>query len=215
MSPFTRWWSLPMLATALAVGPSAAAAAQTLYGAGAPPGAAYVRVFQATDAEGAGPLKLGSARFEAPGRGSVTPYRPVSPDVYLVRSGGHSAEIIPRAERYYTVAFTGEGIRVIEDPAHTDPARAQLVLYNLSSLDQVDLRTADGKTLLIVPLAPGSVGRVTVNAVPVRLAVFALGAMLHLVRDPGLSRGSSYSTFVFEENGRAEVLWAEAALALD
>ncbi|MBN1836536.1 MAG: alginate O-acetyltransferase AlgF [Spirochaetales bacterium] len=214
MSRPARRWSACLLAVALAAGPCAAAGAQTLYGAAAPPGAAYVRLFRAAG-DGARPLALGPVRFEAAGPGSMTPYRPVPPDIYQLRSGGHSAEIIPRAGAYYTLALTAGGIRVFEDPAHTDPARAQLVLYNLSSLERVDLRTEDGKTQVIPPLAPGSADRVTVNAVPVRLAVFARGEALHPIGDPGLRRGSSYSAIVFEQEGRTAVLWVEAALLID
>jgi hypothetical protein len=54
-----------------------------------------------------------------------------------------------------------------------------------------------------------------VNAVPVRLALFAGGELLQPLGDPGLQRGSSYSAFVFEQNGSPEVLWVEAALALE
>jgi len=215
MSRRARRWSLSIALAALGAAVCAPAVAQTLYGAAAPPGAAYVRVFRAAAGAPGRALILGATRFQVQEPGSVTPYRPVSPDVYQVRSDGHSAEIIPGVGRYYTVALTRQGIRVVEDPAHTDPARAQLVLYNLSSLQRVELRSEDGRTRVIPPLAAGEAGRVTVNAVPVRLAVFADGEMLEAARDPGLGRGSSYSAFVFEEDGRARVLWAEAALALD
>jgi hypothetical protein len=199
----------------MAAGVSDRIAAQTLYGAQAPPDAAYVRVFRAWSEAADQALILGSTRFEAPGPGTATPYRPVSPGVYQIRGGGHSAEIIPRIGRYYTVAMTRRGIRVFEDPAHADPARAQLVLYNLSSLERVGLRTEEGSTRVIAPLDPGTVGRVTVNAVTVRLAVFAAGELLFPVGDPGLRRGASYSAFVFEEQGRPAFLWTEAVLALD
>jgi hypothetical protein len=205
-----------LLVLTLCAGPCVPAAAQTLYGDKAPPDAAYVRVFRVpSGAGGEQALILGSARFEPQDRASVSPYRPVFPDIYQIRGGGSAAEIIPRAGRYYTIAVTPGEIRVIEDPAHTDPARAQLVLYNLSGRRQVALTTEDKETPLLPPASPGEVERITVNAVPVRLAVFAGGELLQLLGDPGLRRGSSYSAFVFEQPGRAAVLWAEAALALE
>jgi len=204
-----------ILAAALAAALCAPAAAQTLYGAEAPPEAAYVRMFRASGEVPSKPLVLGSARFELPDPGTPTAYRPVSPDIYLIRSGGHTAEIITRAEGYFTVALTGVGIRVFEDPAHEDPARSQLFLYNLSGLEQVSLSTEDGSIRVIGPLSPGQAGTVTVNAVSVPLAVYAGGELLELLGDPVLERGSSYSAFVFERAGTISVMWTEAVLALD
>jgi hypothetical protein len=216
VSGVVRIRAVLLAALALYAGLCTPAAAQTLYGDKAPADAAYVRVFRVPSGSGGEKaLILGSARFEARVRPGVSPYRPVSPDIYQVRAGGHAAEIIPRAGRYYTIAITPGGVRVIEDPAHTDPARAQLVLYNLSGLPQVALCTEDGRTPVLAPAAPGEVKRITVNAVPVRLALFAGGELLRLLGDPGLQRGSSYSVFVFEQHGSTEVLWMEAALALE
>lgn len=214
MSPRARRWFSVFLTAALAAGPwCVPAASQTLYGAAAPPGAAYVRLFRAVDGSPGRPLILGPARFGAVGHGAVTAYRPVPPDIYQLRSDGHAAEIIPRAGRWYTVAVTRQGVRVFEDPVHADPARAQLVLYNLSALLAVGLSTQDGRTPVIAPIAPGTAARVTVNAVPAALGVFAEAAVLREVGDPGLRRGSSYSAFVFEDGGQTAVLWAEAVLA--
>jgi hypothetical protein len=191
--------------------PGAGAWADTLYGTQAPKDAAFVRVFRAVAGE---PLEVGARRFDPP-RGAVTAYRPVLPDIYLLLAGGQELELIPQVRRYYTVALTAEGIRVFEDVEHTDPARAQLVLYNLLPRERPELRTEDGRTVVIAAVGPGQAGRVNVNPVPVRLGLFGGGGPAALLGDPGLRRGASYSLFVFPAGPNPGLLWAKAELAQD
>ncbi len=186
------------------------AAADSLYGTQAPKDAAFVRFFRAS--ENTEPLELGSKRFDPP-VGGVTPYRPVLQDIYLLESGGQEMELIPKIGRYYTVAAIGQRILVFDDVEHTDPARAQVVLYNLLPAARVELKTADGRTSVITGVRPGEAGRVNVNAVPVKLGVFGSEEPLGQPGDPGLKRGASYSVFVFESGSGPRVVWAKAELA--
>jgi len=190
--------------------PAAFAGADTLYGTQAPKDAAFVRVFRAVD--GGGPVEVGARRFDPP-RGGVTPYRPVLPDIYLLSAGGQELELIPKVRRYYTLAITAEGWKVFEDVEHTDPARAQLVLYDLLPRERVELRTEDGRTVVVAAVGPGEAGRVNVNPVPVRLGVFGSAGKLAAIGDPGLRRGASYSVFVFPGRSSLEALCARAELA--
>jgi len=189
--------------------PAALAGADTLYGTQAPKDTAFVRVFRAV--EGGGAVEVGARRFDPP-RGGVTPYRPVLPDIYLLRAGGQELELIPRVRHYYTLAITAEGLRVFEDVEHTDPARAQVVLYDLLP-QEVELRTEDGRTVVIAATGPGQAGRVNVNPVPVRLGVFGAAGPLAQLGDPGLRRGASYSVFVFASRSAVEALCFKAELA--
>jgi hypothetical protein len=194
----------------LAAGLGTRAAADSLYGAEAPKDAAFVRLFRAT--ENIEPLELGSKRFDPP-VGGVTPYRPVLPDIYLLPSGGQETELIPRVGHYYTLVAVEQRILVFEDVEHTDPARAQLVLYNLLPAQRVELKTADGKTPVIAGVGPGEAARANVNAIPVKLGVFGSEEPLAAPEDPGLKRGASYSAFVFESGSGPRVVWAKAELA--
>jgi hypothetical protein len=179
-----------------------AGCADPLYGEAAPADAAYVRFFAAVSLDPRGPLEVGAARFEPPARGSATAYRPVAPDIYMVDAGGRSVELIPRARRYYTLAVVAGGLVVFEDTAHTDPSRAQLVLYNLSALDSVGLETEDGRTTVIPPLSAARSRSVVVNAVSVRLRVSGAGSVIGELGDVGLRRGASHSVFVYESGPR-------------
>lgn len=202
------------LAAALAV-PPLAAANRSVYGPEAPGDSAFVRVVNAVP--GSPPLEaeLGSTRFGALAYGQASPYRPVTPDIYVFAAGSLEQELIPGAGRYYTVAALPDAVVVLEDPAHTDPARAQLFLYNLSTLPRVDLATADGKTAVVAGVKPRSSGLAVVNAVAARLAVRSGGAQLRAVGDLGLSRGSSFSVFVLGTPSSPVVLTLRAAVQVE
>jgi alginate O-acetyltransferase complex protein AlgF len=186
--------------------------ADTLYGTQASKDAAFVRVFRAVDGEG--PLEVGARRFDPP-RGGVTAYRPVLPDIYLLRAGAQELELIPQVRRYYTLALTAEGLRLFEDVEHTDPARAQLVLYNLLAREKVELKTADGRTPVIAAVSPGQAGRINVNPVAVQLAVFGAAGAPAMLGDPQLRRGASYSVFVFAGGSGPQAVCLKAELAQD
>ena len=184
--------------------------ADTLYGTQAPKDAAFVRVLRA--AGGGEAVELGAKRFD-PALGEVTPYRPVVPDIYLLSAGGQETELIAKAKHYYTVALTPQGFQLFEDVEHTDPARAQLVLYNLLAQGRVELKASEGNVSVIPAVAASTAGRVNVNAVPVQFAVYLDSKPLATLGDTSLRRGASYSVFVYRRGSAPQVLWAKAELA--
>lgn len=192
-----------------------APAQEGLYGPPAGEGTAMVRLLNASPAGGPLEVDLGAVRYGPLEFTQVSPYRPLFPDAYLIRAAGREQMLEPRPGAYYTVVVAPDAIRVLEDPAHRDPARAQLFLYNLTSLPEVDLLTADGKVRVISGVAPGGSAQVAVNPVPVELAVFRDGILLEKVGDLGLQRGQSYSVFVIGKPSGPAVLSARASVAME
>ena len=166
-----------------------------LYGAAAPADAAFVRVVNA-QTEPLTELWIGATRFAALAARAASPYRPVNPGIHQVFVGSRSEELIPRRGVYYTVLVTTNTLAIVEDTAHTRPDRAQIVLYNVSGVDSLSLRTADADATVIPDVSTGSSGTAQVNAVPVELALFRGGERLEILGDLGLTRGQSYSIFV-------------------
>jgi alginate O-acetyltransferase complex protein AlgF len=169
---------------------------RSVYGPEVPGNSAFVRMVNAIPGPSQLRLELGATRFDPLPYAGVSPYKPVVPDIYQLEAGGSAQEIIPKSGAYYTVVCGQKAITVLQDPAHADPARAQLFLYNLSSLPAVDLKTSDGKTAVILGVAPNASGMKVVNAVTVSFAVFHASARIGTVGDLGLARGSSFSVFV-------------------
>jgi len=201
---------IALCTTALATGET-----RSVYGPQAPGDAAFVRLVDAIPGKTHLEIEIGATRYGALGWTEVSPYRPVTPDIYQLEAAGNEAEIIAGSGRYYTVVCMPTGITVYEDPAHTDPARAQLFLYNLSPLPQIDLRTADGKSRVISGVGPRSAGLAVVNAVRVALAVFSEGTSIAGLGDLGLERGSSFSVFVLAADQAPVVFTVRARVAME
>lgn len=191
------------------------AGTRSVYGPEVPGDAALVRIVNAVP--GSSPLQaeLGATSFDPLPYAQISPYRTVTPDIYLFSAAGVEQEIIPLSGRYYTVAVLPGAIVVLEDPAHTDPARAQLFLYNFSLLSRIDLATADGKTSVIAGVRSRSSGLAVVNAVAAPLAVMSGGSRVKAIGDLGLARGSSFSVFVLGGESTTAVFTAKARVQVE
>jgi hypothetical protein len=111
------------------------------------------------------------------------------------------AGVFCRAGADQTVLVTAEEIAVVPDRSHEDPAKAQLVLYNVSTRARVALVTAEAGQAVIPALAPLTGSAIAVNAVAVRFAVtVGNDDSPHTVEVApfSLRRGASFSIFAFE-----------------
>lgn len=163
-----------------------------VYGPPAPRNAGFVRVLHndegaAAGNEGAGKaapetFQLGPRNFGPLGFGDMSPYRPVPAGIYLLRrraageggasgeGGGAAAELVVQGEDYTTLVLGTDAVRVMRDTRHEDPARAQLVFYNLSDA-AAELGVAEGGDPVFPAVPAGQSASRTVNAVTVRLEV--------------------------------------------
>ncbi len=186
-----------------------------LYGDAAPDDAAFVRVVNAGGEETVGPVWIGAAEYTGLEPLSVSAYRPVAPEIHQVMLGDHTAELIARAGDYYTVVYHPDGLAVLEDTEHTRPDRAQIIVYNFSQHEELELRTAEGETT-VVPAVPESEARdVAVNPVPIELALFAEGEPVEQIGDLGLARGQSYAVFAVYLDGELQSFTAQAELEVE
>ncbi|MFW6288452.1 MAG: alginate O-acetyltransferase AlgF [Spirochaetota bacterium] len=172
-----------------------------LYGSGAPDDAAFVRLVNA-GADGEVSTSIGGTELGPVPTGDASPYRPVAAGLYTVRAEGRTAELIAEDAAYYTVAITSDSLLVFEDPEHTDPAEAQLFLYNLSSRPALRLVATERDTDITEELAAGESTQVTVTPVAVQLGLYSEATELEALGDPGLERGESYSVFAFDRDER-------------
>ncbi len=186
-----------------------------LYGAAAPDDAGFVRIVHGGGADPLRDIWIGATRFSEVAPESASPYRPVDPGIHQILIGDQSQEIIPRRGSYYSVVVDRRRLVVLEDPEHTRPDRAQIFLYNFWDEGPLSLRTADGATTLIEPVAHEASGVIEVNPVPVELALFHGGERIAQVGDPELRRGQSYSVFVFGAAEDQRVFVEQAALVLE
>gem|GEM_PF-1037972 len=184
----------------------AARAQDGLYGEAAPDDAAFVRLVNASERDDLGSVWIAATEFSGLDPYTVSPYRPIFPGIHRLSIGGHETELIPDRGEYYTVVLTADELVVVEDIEHTRPDRAQLVLYNFSPWDGLELRTAAGDATAVEAVPRGRGRAAEVNPIEIAFAVYHGGELLEAVGDPGLERGQSYGVFVLggEPSGRAD-----------
>jgi alginate O-acetyltransferase complex protein AlgF len=113
-----------------------------------------------------------------------------------VTAGDLSQDLEVIAGKFYTLAVTANGIVVIEDASSSNRAKALLSLYNLSDSPSVDLKTADGKTDVLLGVTPGTQKSIEVNGITVDLAALSETGEIQSFPGVKLERGAAYSVIV-------------------
>ena len=214
-SSYIRRITYVLILLLVLLGSPSAFGQEGLYGAGAPDDAAFVRLVHASAHDDEISASIGHTEFGPLSFASASRYRPVPPDLYNLLIADRTAELVAEHGMYYTVVIRPDGLVVLEDPEHTDPARAQLFLYNFSSLEQVRLVAGDGPTDVTGQVKQGESEQAVVAAVPVELSLFAGDDEIESVGDPGLERGESYSVFVVSSDEDVAVFVAQAEVAAE
>lgn len=181
---------------------------------------AFVRVVHAVPGSSLVPVDLGATSYGRVGYGDVTPYRPVFPGMFVLRAEGREFSFSPRSGSYYTLVYGTEGFLLIEDEIHTDPARTQLVLYNLWETGSLTLgafppSAPENRTPVVSGVRPGRAGREVINPVPAGFAVIGPEDVIATLDALPLSRGASVSVLVMGSGEAIEVVVAEASVAFD
>lgn len=190
---------------------SAGAMAQdgSLYAPPPPADAAAIRVLTVTG--GAAALQVGPVALQAK-PGMPSGYRHVKQGQLPVKIGGQTIAKPFAAGRYYSLVagnFGKEKFRVYTDPKPS-LSKATIVFYNLSSMDQVSLKTADGKITLQQNVAHGASVSREVNPLKVGFAVFQGAKKLGTVAPVQLRRGASLGIFL-TQTGAPQVFSAPGA----
>lgn len=170
-----------------------------LYAPSRPDDAALVRIVH-VGASGPSPVvDVGPVRFEPRPAKTGSAYQTVPIGVYVL-GGGNGAYFTPEPQSFVTIVAgfdpdDPEALQLFRDIAHDDPARAQLVLYNLTA-GPVSLVATRPESEIFTGVQSGGTETVVVNAMEVELKV---------LRDDGtvvdrdtvmLPRGGSYAIFV-------------------
>lgn len=203
-----RRFTLGACALALGLGMFQAQADDgALYGPKAPKGSAFVRAYNAGNAEldvnvGEVQLKrvapLGSSDFEYLPAGS-----------YQAQVGNARLPVQLQAAHYYTlVSQTGSAPRLVEEPAFSNKQKALLRVQNLSD-SPLSLKTADGKTAVVADVQPDGRGEREINPVKVGLALFEGERKVADLKPVTLERGEVVSLFVTGAQGELAPVWVK------
>ncbi|POR03277.1 hypothetical protein AU468_05315 [Alkalispirochaeta sphaeroplastigenens] len=193
------------------------AAREGLYAPHRPGDAALVRVVNLSPRKDSPPLRLGPVRFPPKPAMTAGPYRPVPRGVYRL-PGPERTVVSPEPASFVTIVTgfapePGEKHHVFQDTPHDDPARAQLVFYNLSE-KELGLVVADSGKAIFPPFSGPASATVALNAVAVELEIRHNGVAM-VVTEVLLSRGDSTAVFAVPRHPGLVGFTARASVVQD
>lgn len=185
-----------LLATAAALAPAPSPAGdEALYGPAAPPGSAFIRIFNGT------PLSINEARVGPESFDEIPPFDAseftfVPAGKYALTAGNVKESLTLRADRFYTAAIIDGKVRLLDNERYGNRMKALVVLYNLADGGELSLRTADGRATVVDKVPPNQFAQREVNAVKTQLALYRGDQRVAAVRPMALERGRAFSLFV-------------------
>jgi alginate O-acetyltransferase complex protein AlgF len=184
-----------VLVAAALIAAEAARADEALYGPAAPPGSAFVRLFNGTT-QSIIDAKVGPEEFNEIPPYDASEFTFLPPGSYDLAAGPVKQKVTLQADRYYTAAVLNGKVQLLENGKYSNRMKALVVLYNLTGDSALSLKTADGKTAVVDNVAPSTAGQREVNAVKAQLALYKGNQLFTQVRPVALERGRAFSLFV-------------------
>lgn len=194
------------LLPALAMLGAASGALAGLYPPAAPPGSAFVRVFNATSQPKIS-AQIGDKSIPETSMLDASAYVFLPPGSYPAKIGGSDQSLSLSGSRCYTAALANDGIHLFDSDCFDSQLKALLSVYNLIDGTTISLRTTDGASSIIDEVAPNKSANREVNAVKVALAVYGGDSKLADAKPVILERGKAYSLFVTGSSTQPVLIW--------
>ena len=193
---FANKLTFAMLIMALAIisgaGAFAASEDEGLYDPVPTENSAYVRFIHAQPEESELPPKVNGKERDGVKFGGVKPYSVIAPGKIAVEMGSFKTEFDAEAKGRYTVILQNKALRVEKDPMATNDLKAHIVVYNLTDLDDIAIKTADGKINVVGPIKAGQMMNIEVNPIKVSLKVFSGDKEFATLNEWPLERKENY-----------------------
>jgi alginate O-acetyltransferase complex protein AlgF len=170
-----------------------------LYDPVAPEGSAFVRFINAEDDAAITPT-IGGKNWPEVQAEAAGPYIPLKAENVEVKAGRAMALQTLEKNTFYTAVIDDDKITIIKDQAITNPAKALIGFYNLADDGALSLKTREGKTEIVSPVAQGQSGYRDINGVKVETAVFNGKTKLTDVEPMNLQRGQAFSVVVLDND---------------
>jgi len=181
-----------------------------LYAPAPPADAAFVRVVHGVSTAAAVAVSVGDREFGELSFAEVSPYRVVIRGDRIINVAGSETAFGVEVGKFYTLAVLPEGVVILEDAANENRAKALLSLYNLSDVEMVDLKTADGATDVLLGVEPQAQANIEVNGITVALGVFSNAEAVITFDEVKLERGAAYSAMVLGSADTPTVIWVQS-----
>ncbi|MDN3722223.1 hypothetical protein QW131_30985 [Roseibium salinum] len=140
---------LATLAVVAALGGTAMAQDDALYPEPSAPDASYLRILTDAGTE----TEIDGNAAEA-GEAGLTRYYEVSPGEVELRIAGRTISVQPGANAHYTYVAAGDQGELMSDEITDSPANADLVFYNLTDLDGVEVYVPEAEAVALEGVGP-------------------------------------------------------------
>ncbi len=117
------------------------------------------------------------------------------------------------SDKYYTLVNSNSGSpKLIEEPPFKNKQKALVRVQNLSD-QQLTLKTADGKTEVVKPVAANGRGEREINPVKVNLALYQGDKKVGDVKPVALERGEAAVLYVTGSGNALSPVWVTRPVA--
>ncbi|MEN8641639.1 alginate O-acetyltransferase AlgF [Pseudomonas sichuanensis] len=182
-----------------------AGADAALYGPSAPKGSTFVRLYNAASSPTA--ASVGNTQIKQVGAQASSDFSFLPGGDYTAQVGGKNVPVKLAADKYYTlVNNAGSNPQLIEEPPFKNKQKALVRVQNLSD-QQLTLKTADGKTEVVKPVAAKGRGEREINPVKVNLALYAGDKKVGDVKPVALERGEAAVLYVTGSGSSLSPVW--------
>ncbi|MBV4507043.1 alginate O-acetyltransferase AlgF [Pseudomonas sp. BW13M1] len=188
-----------------------AGADAALYGPSAPKGSTFVRLYNAAAIPTA--ASVGNTQIKQVGAQASSDFSFLPGGDYTAQVGGKSVPVKLAADKYYTLVNSSSGNpQLIEEPPFKNKQKALVRVQNLSD-QSLTLKTADGKTEVVSPVAAKGRGEREINPVKVNLALYQGDKKVGDVKPVALARGEAAVLYVTGSGNSLSPVWVTRPVA--
>ncbi|PYC24900.1 alginate O-acetyltransferase AlgF [Pseudomonas mosselii] len=188
-----------------------AGADAALYGPSAPKGSTFVRLYNAAASPAA--ASVGNTQIKQVGAQASSDFSFLPGGDYTAQVGGKSVPVKLAADKYYTLVNSASANpQLIEEPPFKNKQKALVRVQNLSD-QSLTLKTADGKTEVVSPVAAKGRGEREINPVKVNLALYQGDRKVGDVKPVALARGEAAVLYVTGSGSSLSPVWVTRPVA--
>ena len=182
-----------------------AGADAALYGPSAPKGSTFVRLYNASSAPAG--ASVGNTQIKPVGPQASSDFSFLPGGDYTAQVGSQRVPVKLASDQYYTLVNSPAGTPLlIEEPPFKNKQKALVRVQNLSN-QTLALKTADGKTEVVKPVAANGRGEREINPVKVDLALFQGDRKVGDVKPVALERGEAAVLYVTGSGSTLSAVW--------
>ncbi|MNJ08192.1 Alginate O-acetyl transferase AlgF [compost metagenome] len=184
-----------------------AGADAALYGPSAPKGSTFVRIYNASNQ--AVSASVGNTQINEVAAQASSDFSFMPQGDYSAKVGSQSVPVKLASDHYYTLVNNASGKpQLVEEPPFKNKQKSLVRVQNLSD-QALTLKTADGKTEVVKPVAAKARGEREINPVKVSLALYEGDKKVSDLKPVALERGEAAVLYVTGSGSSLSPVWVK------